>query len=103
MKTLIPLMFFISTSIALATDPFEGTWKQSNDLSGGQMYIKHENPPILEIKVVGDKATIHMQDKDMGIDYTLHFTLDGTPTRRKISKKFEGDDEPLKRVSSNVW
>lgn len=83
MNILIPLTFYVSRTIAFATDPFEGTWKQSNDLSGGQLYYKHENSPILEIKVVGDKATIHMQDKDLGTDYIEDFTLDGTPTRRK--------------------
>ncbi len=83
MKILILFTFFVSTTIAFATDPFDGTWHQSNDLSGGQLYIKHDNPPILVIKVEGEKATIHIQDPDVGTDYTEDFLLDGTPTRIK--------------------
>jgi hypothetical protein len=100
MKALLPLIFFASITIAFAADPFHGSWKQSNELSGGQIHIEHESPPILKIDVTGDKAIVYQWLG--GSESTSEYALDGTPTRRK-SGSGAGDDWSLKRVHPNVW
>ena len=91
MKILLPLILLAAATSAFAADPFEGNWKQSNDLSGGQIHVQNESPPILKIEVNGDIATIAGAK-------TLEYALDGSPTRLE-----SGDDRSLKRVHSNVW
>ena len=86
MKALLPLILCASTTITFAADPFEGTWKQSNDLSGGQIHVQNESPAILKIEVNGDIATIAGAK-------TIEYALDGSPTRLE-----SGDDRSLKRV-----
>ena len=100
MKILLPFTFLTIATLGIAADPFAGTWHQSNELSGGQMHVQHESPPILKIEVNEEKAIIYQWDR--GRESTEKYKLDGTPSRRK-SGRWEGSDFSFKRVHSNVW
>jgi hypothetical protein len=99
MRIRLTLVFFASAALVVASDVFNGTWKQSVALSGGQVHLKHVVPPVLEIEVAADnKATFR---SPQSTDVTI-VTLDGVPTRRTAGSN-AGEDFSVKRLHAKVW
>lgn len=98
MKILVLLAFCASATIAFSADPFHGSRKKSNGLSGGQIWRNSESPAVLKIEVQGDVATI----QGVITEEPEVFKLDGTPTPRKSGGSL-GEERSLKRVHPSVW
>jgi hypothetical protein len=85
--------------VAMAADPFAGTWKQNKQMGGGALYVPSDTPVIKKIEVLDEKTVKITDDETGGVET---FPLDGTPVRIKEGRN-AGEDDSLKRLHPKVW